>query len=73
MTTDDIKTALSKFGASLNEEGFITKGEKVLSVRPVVAGKRLRFESNGNLIASGKLSAEFIAQFVTRFWFWRPV
>ena len=74
MTTDEIKTALAPYGATLNEAGFITRNGKDLSVRPVVSGKRIRFESaDGLLLASCRACTDGVVHFVTKFWFWKPV
>jgi hypothetical protein len=71
MTQDDIRQALEPFGATLNAQGFITKGANVTKVKPVMQGGRLRFESDeAALLASGRPNAEFVAHFVGRFWFW---
>lgn len=68
---DIVKQALAQYGASLTEQGHITRGGKVLPVLPVIKGKRLRFESGqGTLLASGPVSAQFVESFVEKFWYW---
>lgn len=69
---DRVIVALLAYGAKLTDDGRIERRGKVLDVRPVIKGRRLRFESvrSGNLIASGPISEKFVDSFVREFWFW---
>jgi hypothetical protein len=70
-----IVAALRHYGADLSADGFITKGEKVLSVRPEVKKGRMRMIStNGDVLATYPVSrlASGVADFVERFWYWKP-
>lgn len=72
---DIVLNALSKYGATLTDDGFIvSKGGKPTGVRILRKsnkGKnRLLFDSNGNTLASGGFTEEFISDFVEKFWFW---
>lgn len=69
---DFVVSSLAKYGASLSPEGFIvSKTGTVTSVKPVVKGKRLRFEGkDSSLIASGATTEKFVSEFVERYWYW---
>ena len=72
---DIIVAALRHYGADLSSDGFITHGEKVLSVRPEVKKGRLRMVApDGNVLATYPVSklASGVADFVERFWYWKP-
>ena len=68
-----INNTLLQYGAALNDAGYITKADKVTSVRPVIKGKRLRFEGKHGLIMSGGLNAQTVATFVEQFWLWEII
>ena len=68
-----INNTLLQYGAALNDAGYITKADKVTSVRPVIKGKRLRFEGKHGLIMSGGLNAETIEAFVEEYWLWKKI
>ena len=68
--SDVVAAALRPYGASLTADGHIQKGDKVLSVRPVIKGNRLRMEGKGQLLASGPITEAFVQSFVEKFWFW---
>ena len=73
---DTIVAALHHYGGGLSSDGFITHGEKVLSVRPEVKKGRLRMVApDGNVLATYPVSklASGVADFVERFWYWKPV
>ena len=64
-----VKDALQKYGATLTDDGFIVKGEKVAGIKAVIKGRRLRFESaDGVLYASGSITEQFVSEFVEKFW-----
>ena len=64
--------ALQPYGARLTDDGFIAKGDVRLNVRVACKGGRMRMESGaGHLLASGRPSVEFVAQFVESFWYWK--
>ena len=66
-----IEGALKEYGASINEDGFIKRGEKVLPVRLLISKGRLRAEGkDGNLIASFPVNKSSVSTFVEKFWFW---
>ena len=65
-----VKKALALYGADLNPDGFIVKGCRATSVIAKKKGKRLRFELDGKLIASGPLTADWVSEFVERYWYW---
>ena len=70
-----ILAALQHYGAGLADTGFISRGEKVLGVRPEVRKGRLRMvTATGQLLASFPAAhiATGIAEFVERFWYWKP-
>lgn len=66
------REALTQYGAALDGEGRITKGDKTLNVRVVEKRGRLRFESypDGRLIGSGPVTPQAVCDFVESFWFW---
>lgn len=69
-----IAQTLALYGATLNEEGYICRASGPTGIRIVKKGKRLRYEScSGDLMASGPISAEGVAGFVEKFWFWERV
>jgi len=71
-----VNAALQRYGASLTDDDRIAKGEKVLSVRVEVQKGRLRMVGpNDNLVASFPASRvdAGVADFVEKFWFWKPV
>lgn len=75
MYRDIILNALSKYGASLSDSGFIIdKGGKETGVRVLLASRgrnRMYFCSkDGFKFASGRITEEFISNFVEKFWFW---
>lgn len=66
-----INQALAPYGATINAGGFIERNGKALGVKPVIQSGRLRFETaDGGLLASGRIDAAFVDNFVQRFWFW---
>jgi hypothetical protein len=69
----EIGDALAAYGAHLTEDDHIAMGSKVMSVRAIVKGGRLRIESGDNLLASYPSSriAKGISDFVESFWFWK--
>lgn len=69
---DFVVSGLAQYGASLSPEGFIvSKNGTVTSIKPVVKGKRLRFEGkDGSRIASGATTEKFVSEFVERYWYW---
>lgn len=76
MNTTTINTALARYGAELNTDGFITRDGKTMSVRADIVKGRLRLSSGktGLLVASypaARIDAG-IADFVEKFWFWKP-
>lgn len=68
-----VKDTLAEYGATLNDEGHIVKGGRVLSVRAVYIRYRLRFEAGGRLILSGPKTANLVRAFVKQFYFWEKV
>jgi len=66
-----VKEALSQYDATLNENNYICKGVKTLSVRAIIKGKRLIFESPERRIASGPISEKFVCSFVEKFYLWK--
>ena len=66
----EILEAFKVYGASLTESGNICKGSKVFGVRCVIKGKRLRFETDGALLASGPIDPRTVSHFVEKFWMW---
>lgn len=71
---ETIKAVLQKYGATLSDAGFIVKNGKETSVKPVIKGKRLRFESPaGALLMSGPITEKSVVEFVEKFWFWEPI
>lgn len=75
MSPIEINSALQAYGASLDKSGRIrTPAGKLTSCYPILRDERLRFENdNGALLASGRPNAEFIGNFVERFWYWKKV
>lgn len=73
---ETIVAALRHYGADLSSDGFIAHGEKVLGVRPEISKGRLRMVSKtGQLLASFPVAniGTGVADFVEKFWFWKPV
>lgn len=69
-----ILQTLAIYGAHLNAGGFICRADSETGIRIIKKGRRLRYESRaGNLMASGPVSAEGVASFVEKFWFWERV
>jgi len=69
-----VDAALRRYGAGLTEDDFITKNQKVMSVRVDVHKGRLRMLSRNNPLATypaSKLESG-VADFVEKFWFWKP-
>ena len=67
-----VLAALAPYGADLDPNGFIRKGGRVLGVRAVVQGKRLRMEGrDGGLLFSGGVTSAAVDAFVFKFWGWR--
>lgn len=70
----EIIDGLKEYGATLNNEGFIQKGNKTLSVRFVIVKNRLRAEGAGGvLIASFPIKKSSVKAFVEKFWYWEKV
>ena len=70
-----IDSGLARYGASLNDDGYIVHGSKALSVRAEVQKGRLRLVAPaGNLLASYPVSkaAAGVSDFVEKFWYWKP-
>lgn len=70
-----IVVALRAYGASLSDDGLIIRGEKVLGVRFEIRKGRLRVVAvNGNVLSTYPASrcAFGVADFVERFWYWKP-
>lgn len=66
-----VNNALEQYGAELNNDGYITKNGKTLSVRATIKKGRLVFEgSNGNKLFSGATDGEAVSAFVEDFWKW---
>ena len=71
---ETIKAALALYGANLSDTGFITRNTLTTGVKPVLRGKRIRFESvTGRLLASGPISIDAVCHFVEAFWFWKKL
>jgi len=73
---DVISAALGHYGARLADGDFIARGDKVLGVRVDVHKGRLRMLSrDDSLLASFPAFrlASGVADFVEKFWFWKPV
>ena len=68
-----IASALSKYGAEIDNEGFIIKGTKKLSVQASVKNGRIRFKSGDKLLGSGPNEEKTVENFVEKFWFWKKV
>ena len=66
MAIHEWREALAPYGASVNDEGLITKGDKTLSVKITEKKGRLRYEGPNGLVASGMPPGKF----VEAFWFW---
>ncbi len=79
MSLELVKSALSPYGADLDDEGFICKTVKTglcklgsTGVRVEFKGKRIRFVASHGLIysASKNIPGEATIAFVTRYWGW---
>jgi chemotaxis receptor (MCP) glutamine deamidase CheD len=68
-----IKTTLSKYGATLNEQNVITKGGKCLGVVVKVVKNRIKFMHHGILLASGPVEARTVDKFVKQYWYWEEI
>ena len=66
MAIQQWREALAPYGAGVNDDGFITKGGKTLSVKITEKKGRLRYEGSNCLVASGMTPGKF----VEAFWFW---
>lgn len=73
MTLDDVREYLAPYGATLDDEGRIVKGDKVLSVAVSIKGKRLHVRGvlADSLLFSGHNAAS-IGKFVESYWYWEP-
>lgn len=67
-----VQEALKEYGAKLHGTGYIERHDgKVTMVRPVIMRQRLRFETpDGRLLATGPIKADFVHEFVKRYWLW---
>lgn len=72
MTRDDITAALSRYGASLTDDGFICRDGRRLSVSLTVKRGRLVAEGNGRKLYTGPAIPASVGRFVEGFWFWKP-
>ncbi len=76
---DDLKTwrnmvvsALAVYGASLTSDDRIQRLGTVTGVYVKPKGKRLCFGADKHILATTPQTAEGVAQFVEKFWFWKP-
>lgn len=70
---DFLNIALADFGASVTEDGFFSKGNRIIpSLKIKIVKGRMRFENQmtGELVASWPISSATITRFVQKFWFW---
>lgn len=66
-----IEQTLSEYNARLSCEGYIERKGRQTEVKPVIRKNRIRFESPaGTLIASGPVKAEWVREFVEKYWYW---
>ena len=73
MTPADITAALSRYGASLDDNHHIvTREGRRTSVALTVKGKRLVAEGNGRKLYTGPAVAASVARFVESYWYWTP-
>ena len=70
-----IDAALSRYGAKLTDDGFITKPEKTTSVQiKFLKGRMRMFGGAAGELASypaGRIEAG-VKDFVEKFWYWKP-
>lgn len=71
-----IDAALSRYGAGLTTDGFITKNQKVTGVHADVRKGRLRMISGKDAVLASYPASRIdtgVADFVEKFWFWKPI
>jgi hypothetical protein len=70
-----IDAALRRYGAGLTEDDLVTKNQKTLSVSFDVAKGRLRALCPGKAVLASYPASKIergVADFVEKFWFWKP-
>lgn len=70
ITMTMISDTLAPYGAHLNDDGYICRGEKT-TIRVIVKRGRIAFMANGRLLETGYIQPSTIENFVESFWFWK--